>query len=436
MIITKTIKNRIFSLLCVFLLVAVQMLLILPEEASADTPGETLTVRVQYFGEREDKIREKASFTRSELESMSAGTYNYANVTNVGTVMSTVGRGPQLLTVLERAGIDLNSINYITFRTSDGQGEYQRYTRNFTVGAHLTSTRYFYPYLASNYERNDDGKTLVPLKGALKDKASVPSILAITSYSTKAYGETPSADKMKSDDSYRFCLGQTSLTEEESTVSGYDGGDVTSMDSAVDIFGIDVTLYGSPVTDIGLNLDDTNIKVGSKKKISAVIEGDELFADEWGFTVNDLKWTSSDPDIAEVDQNGVIKVKKAGKVTITAEAPNGMTASITINGEKGDSDTKGAAREKQDGNKSKSEKDSDKDKKVSGIVVREVNIGGIISEDAGSIDESRQQMSEDAQALDAAEESSTGAKLASAVVGAQILSLGAVLRIRRFFMEV
>lgn len=442
-------KKRILSVLCLMFLLLLQVAVLFPQKAYAETPGETLVVRVQYVGEREEKIREKARFSSSELEAMGASTYNYTNVTDVGTVMSTIGHGPALLTIISRAGVDLNSIKYITFRTSDGTGEHQRYTRNYTVGNHLTAARYFYPLLSDNYERNDDERSLTPLAGSLKNKVSVPSILAITSYSTKNAGKTPSSSELRSDDSYRFCLGQTPLTEGKSTAQGYDGGDVSSMDSAVDIFGIDITLYGSPVTGIRLDLDNNDIKVGSQKKISAVIEGDELFSDDWGFGIDDFTWSSSDTDIATVNDEGVITVKKEGEVVITATAPNGMTASITINGkgdgkeDSGAGDEKAAAgkkdadkRDHQKDSSSKSRKDKDSDKKMSGIKVREVSISGIVAEDVSADDMNRQQMSSDSQALDAADESSDGAKVVSAVLGTQIITLGAVFRIRRFFMEV
>lgn len=53
-------------------------------------PGETLIVRVQYAGEREEKIREKDRFTKSELEAMGASAQRYTNVTRVGTIMAII----------------------------------------------------------------------------------------------------------------------------------------------------------------------------------------------------------------------------------------------------------------------------------------------------------------------------------------------------------
>lgn len=425
MINRNDLKNRICAIICLTVIFACQVVFLLPEKVYGETAGADLTVRVQYLGEREEKIRTKAVFSRGELEGMGSATYHFSNVTRVGTVMSMVARGPELLTVIDRAGIDLNSIDYITFRTTDGEGEHSRYTRNFYVGTHLTSTRYFYPHLTANYERSDDGQSLTPLLGSLRGAVSVPSILALESYSTKQPGVTPSESEMTTEDSYRFCLGQTALTEGQATRPGYDGGDVSSMESAVDIFGIDITLYGSPVKGISLDLSDTSIKVGSQKKISAVINGDELFEGDYGFDVSDLTWSSSDPSIATVDENGVITVKKQGTVTITATAPNGMTASITINGTNAAEEKPGV----------KSEKKTE-EKEVKTLIVKEVNIGGLISEDISKDDLNRQQMAEDAQALGAAEESSARAKVVAGALGVQACALGAVLRIRKYFMEV
>lgn len=424
-------KNRILAVLCLTVFFACQVVFILPEKVYAETPGQGLIVRVQYLGEREEKIRTKAVFTRSELESMGSSTYHFSNVTRVGTVMSVIARGPSLLSVIDQAGIDLNSIDYITFRTTDGEGEHSRYTRNFYVGTHLTQTRYFYPYLTENYERGDDGQSLTPLKGSLKGAVSVPSILAFESYSTKQPGVTPTEDQLTSVNSYRFCLGQTPLTEGVATRPGYDGGDVSSMESAVDIFGIDITLYGSPVKGISLDLSDKNIKVGSQKKIAAVIQGDELFEGDYGFDIEDLTWTSSDPSIASVDENGVITVHKQGAVTITATAPNGMTASITING-----DTATEENEEKAASKEEKPKAKEKEKETKTLIVREVNIGGLISDDVSKDDLNRQQMANDAQALGAAEESSARAKVIAGALGVQACTLGIVLRIRKYFMEV
>ena len=153
------------------------------EPAFAETAGDVLSVRVQYFGERGDMIREKARFSRSELEAMGAQTWYYSNVTSVGTVMSMAAYGPEVMTIIEAAGIDPASIKNVTFRTTDG------YTRNFTVQQHLMfGGRYYYPNLSSNYERSEDNESLTPLPGSLEGGYEVPSILALTFGATKAPG--------------------------------------------------------------------------------------------------------------------------------------------------------------------------------------------------------------------------------------------------------
>ena len=442
-------KKRIAAVMCALALVLGQAVFVVPASAaeSSGVPGEVLSVRVQYAGEREDKIREKVSFTADELSSMGAAVYRYTNVTDVGTVLQIVAVGPPLLNVIEAANIDINSIKMITFKTTDG------YSRNFDVGKHLTSERYYYPNLPKNYERDSDTMTLVPLEGSLADAQRVPSILALKSESTKNPTRVLSEEEMDLDEAFRFCLGQTPLVEGLETVPGYDGGDVNAMDSAQFIYGMDITLYGSPIKGIELSVDDTDLKVGSEKKISAVIEGDELFADEFGFTTEDLTWSSSAPDIVAVSEDGTIVVLKEGTAVITATAPNGMTASVTINASKDaedaedeetvestdtDSDGEGTGTgDSQKDNPADNDKDT-KDKKtekVTGIVVKEVTLEEVVPENVGS-DADRKEMAADATALDEAEETNPVTVLLSGYTAALAAGFGAAFRIRRYYKEV
>lgn len=434
-------KKRIAAILCVTAMAIGQVYFIVPgivhAEEGSGVAGEVLSVRVQYAGEREDKIREKASFTSAQLNNMGAAVYRYTNVTDVGTVLQIVAVGPELVDVIEAAGIDLNSVKTINFRTTDGSGTHSQYSRNFDVGKHLTSTRYYYPNLPKNYERDSDNQTLTPLPGSLDGAKTVPSILALRSASTKNPNSVLSESEMDLSEAFRFCLGQTPLKEGLETIPGYDGGDVNAMDSAQYIYGIDITLYGSPVEGIQLDLNQDDLKVGSKKKISAVIKGDELFADEFGFTADDLTWSSSNPEIVSVDADGTITVLKEGSATITATAPNGMTASITINASKDGSQSGVATGSDKEGDKQESGKaDKKTSKKANEIVVKEVTIEELTAEDTGGNDTERQQMASDAQALDAADETSPVAIFMSGYTAVLAVSFGATLRIRRYFMEV
>lgn len=75
---------------------------------------------------------------------------------------------------------------------------------------------------------------------------------------------------------------------------------------------------GKPITRITLNKTKATIKMHKKKtlKLKATIKPK-------GATCKKLKWMSSDPSVATVDENGKVKAVKPGKTTITAKAKDG-----------------------------------------------------------------------------------------------------------------
>ena len=308
-------------------------------EVSAETAGGDLEVRVGYFGDDRD-YRTKAVLSRGDLESLAqtegSQTYQYSNVTRVGTVMGTIARGPTIYAVLDAAGIDANSVQTINLRTTDGK-KVNNWFVSLNMNQWVNSTRYYYPYLRGNYERVEDADGSVdqeeggmvtgavrPGAGALRGRTPVPAILAIESFSTKDPDEAIDASMMDESVSYRFCAGQTAMAEET------DCRDYSSMNSAQWVFGIDVTLFGTP--DEASDLDLTapaakDLVVGSKAQIGYQIYGQDLFGDK----VNGaLSWKSSNPAVARVDQNGVVTILKAGTVKITATTANGISRSVTI----------------------------------------------------------------------------------------------------------
>ncbi|MBR2539265.1 MAG: Ig-like domain-containing protein [Mogibacterium sp.] len=452
--------TRILAVMAAAFLLLAQFIWLMPSESFAETAGDELVVRVQYYGEIGDKIREKARFSRSELESMGSQTWYYTNITRVGTVMSMAAYGPEVLTIIDAAGIDIGSIGNITFRTTDG------YTRNFTVDKHLRADKYYYPNLPSCYERNEEGNALTPTAGALEGRSRVPAILALEFGASKAPGVHAEDLEMSRDQTYRFCMGQGDLTEGKMTDPSDGGGDISSMESCHSIYGIDVTLTGSPIKGINLDIDDANIKVGSMKRISATFSVDEAF--EGAFSAEDLTWTSSDESIATVNQDGEVTIHKAGSVVITAIAPDGTRAEIVINGtgeeeqqadtpsesdtskdtsaadEKDSSDTKKKNDTKKTDTKKQDTKKTNANKTTQNttagaasagevtVKAREIVLGDIVVEKASPQDEMRARMAEDAEALSEARTYSKGAAAGTAAGAGFLCSAGAAGRVVRY----
>ena len=438
--------SRILAGMAAILLLMSQFLWMMPAFAYAEKAGDVLVVRVQYYGESGDKIREKARFTRSQLEAMGARTYYYTNITRVGTVMSMAAHGPEVMTIIKQSHIDPGSIQNVTFRTTDG------YTRNFTVKGHLTAKKYYYPNLASLYERNDAGNALTPLEGATEDRELVPAILALEFGESKEPGVHAEDLQLKKDKTYRFCMGQSDLEEGKMTDPHDGGGDISSMESCHSIYGIDITLSGSPIRGMTLDLDDPNIEVGSMKRISVHLDVDELFADD--YSTDDITWISSDPSIAEVNDDGEVTVHKNGTVTITAIAPDGTRASITINGigdeEEDDEEEPKATKKDKPKDKKEDIDDNSKDetppdneekpeveepekkaKQVS-LNAHEITLGDLVVDEPAGSDEFRPKMAEDAQALDEAQTYDPAAAAGTAAGAGALCGAGAIARIIRY----
>ncbi len=312
-------KKMLGFLLLAIMLCASFMFSASPAFASAGT----LEVRVGYFGDVHD-YRLKTSFTYAKMNQLCDNIYYYHNVTNVGTVMGTVAQGVPIVELLQQAGIDPSSVQTVNFRTTDGT-QVNNWFVSLSMQKWVNKTRYYYPELRTHYDSSTG--SVVPLAGALSGKATVPSILAIRSFTTKNPTTLLNPSLMTEVESYRFCVGQGDLAVGEPVPAS----EITSMNSAKWITGIDVTLYGSPsdAASLNISISDPNVKIGSTAKVAATVAGQDLFED---LLDQNITWSSSDKSIATVSKSGLVTILKAGKVTITATTSNGLSKSVVING--------------------------------------------------------------------------------------------------------
>ncbi len=98
---------------------------------------------------------------------------------------------------------------------------------------------------------------------------------------------------------------------------------VTSADGKTSSCTVNVIPNVVSVNEVVLSPSNLSINVGSTGKINANILPEDA-------TDKTLTWTSSDPSVATVDSNGVVKGISKGTVTITVTSSNGKKTTCTV----------------------------------------------------------------------------------------------------------
>lgn len=282
--------------------------LIYPNPANAvcgnvGVPSDTLTIKVGYFG---DSYYTKKVYTLSDFDKLPQVQQAYTSIDNLPAICIDAAAGVKLRDLLIDAGIDINSIQKFYFYSTDiKKGWYQCLDK-----ADLLDTpRYYYPNLPSHW----DYDTQSPMDGALDGAVQVDTIIAYKD-NWQRYDDTPDFDNFDTSTRFRLLFGQKDTTEHN------------APQSAKWVHSIEIMLGGMPPSQVSLDQDMVNLKVGSTVKLTATVAPDEA-------TDKSVKWISSNPDVATVDENGLVTVLGEGMAVITVSTIVGeLTASCIVNG--------------------------------------------------------------------------------------------------------
>jgi hypothetical protein len=266
-------------------------------------PSETLTVKVGYFGTPYNTLK---VFTFSELEAMANVYQAYTFIDSMPAVVLDSAQGVRVVDILESCGIDINSIDKLYFYTTDvNKGWYQSLSKSFLLDA----KRYYYPNLPERWDYDEEKA----LPGAEEGAIPVEPIIAVRDY-WKRFATTPDFTQMVESNGFRLVFGQT------------DTHTSTAMRSAKWVREISVMLIGKPPEQVLLNQNNVNAKIGSSVQLEATV-GPSDAADKR------VTWSSSNPEIATVDDTGRVSIIAPGTAVITVTTIIGEhTASCIING--------------------------------------------------------------------------------------------------------
>ena len=211
-------------------------------------PSETLTVKAGYFGTPYNTLK---VFTFSDLEAMADVYQAYTFIDSMPAVVLDSAQGVRLVDILESCDIDINSIDKLYFYTTDvNKGWYQSLSKSYL----LDTKRYYFPNLPTHWDYEEEEA----LPGAEEGAVQVEPIIAIRDY-WKRFATDPDFSQMVESNGFRLVFGQ----EDTSTI--------TSMRSAKWIREISVMLIGHPPSEVTLNQDTINAKIGSTVLLEATV---------------------------------------------------------------------------------------------------------------------------------------------------------------------
>jgi hypothetical protein len=269
---------------------------------SVGVPADTLTIKVGYFG---GPYYVKKVYTLNDFDELPQVEQTYSFIDNMPSICIDSAKGVKLTELLEDAGIDVNSVQKFYFYSTDiKRGWYQCLDKPYL----LDIPRYYYPNLPSHW----DYETHWALPEAEQGAVRVDAIIAYKD-NWMRYADTSDFENYDTSTRFRLLFGQKDTIEHN------------APQSAKWVHAIEVMLGGSPPSEITLDQDQLNVKVDSTVRLTATVAPDDA-------TDKSVIWSSSDPSVATVDQEGLVTVVGPGTAIITVSTVVGeMAAACVVN---------------------------------------------------------------------------------------------------------
>ena len=130
------------------------------------------------------------------------------------------------------------------------------------------------------------------------------------------------SDASNKDVTWESSKKDVATVEQDGTVKAVGAGEATIKVTAQDGSGkyaeckVTVSAPTKPVTNVSLNKTELKLEVSGTEKLEAKVEPNDA-------TNQNVKWESSNNDVATVEQDGTVKAVSAGEVTIKVTAQDG-----------------------------------------------------------------------------------------------------------------